>query len=192
VGSTEQPAIDACAAERFWSRVDKNGPLPEVDPSLGNCWVYGNGKRNSTAQRFAYRLQNGELTGERREWVCHRCGNGHLGCVRGSHIYRGGPSANSADSIAHGRLLSGERSKRAVYDNIQVETMRVLGNVGHAPVEWLQELFGGSINSVYQALRGSSYKSAGGPVRDPYYGGSWPKHRLRRYWQSLRTSGAAA
>lgn len=26
--------------ERFWSRVDKNGPVPEYAPHLGNCWLW--------------------------------------------------------------------------------------------------------------------------------------------------------
>src|SRR5438105_11820943 len=25
---------------RFWSRVDKNGPLPQTSPQLGNCWIW--------------------------------------------------------------------------------------------------------------------------------------------------------
>lgn len=26
--------------DRFWAKVDKNGPLPETHPELGNCWLW--------------------------------------------------------------------------------------------------------------------------------------------------------
>lgn len=26
--------------ERFWSKVDKNGPIPSNRPELGNCWIW--------------------------------------------------------------------------------------------------------------------------------------------------------
>jgi len=28
------------AAERFWPKVDKNGPVPDYAPELGRCWVW--------------------------------------------------------------------------------------------------------------------------------------------------------
>lgn len=27
-------------ADRFWPRVNKNGPVPESRPDLGSCWIY--------------------------------------------------------------------------------------------------------------------------------------------------------
>lgn len=30
----------APAHERFWAKVDKNGPLPTIDPELGPCWIW--------------------------------------------------------------------------------------------------------------------------------------------------------
>jgi hypothetical protein len=27
--------------ERFWEKVDKNGPVPAHRPELGPCWVWG-------------------------------------------------------------------------------------------------------------------------------------------------------
>lgn len=27
-------------AQRFWKHVDKNGPVPPLHPSLGNCWLW--------------------------------------------------------------------------------------------------------------------------------------------------------
>jgi len=55
--------------ERFWTKVDKNGPIPEYRPGLGPCWLwiatrYNNGygrfaldhQRNALAHRVAYVL----------------------------------------------------------------------------------------------------------------------------------------
>lgn len=56
------------AEERFWVKVDENGPVPDYAPHLGPCWIwtaflgtggYGNfraGGGNSQAHRYAYEL----------------------------------------------------------------------------------------------------------------------------------------
>src|SRR3990167_10780590 len=63
------------AGHRFWSRVDKDGPVPSNRPDLGPCWVWTGGKvpdgygsfytgghsRNIGAHRFAYELCVGEI-----------------------------------------------------------------------------------------------------------------------------------
>lgn len=60
--------------ERFWSKVNKDGPVPASRPELGPCWLwtghvsnrnYGqfldaDGKRTSS-HRTAYRLTHGEI-----------------------------------------------------------------------------------------------------------------------------------
>lgn len=42
--------------------------------------------------------------------AAHSCGNGHLGCVNGSHLRWATGSENSQDMIAHGRALRGQKS----------------------------------------------------------------------------------
>lgn len=56
--------------ERFWSKVDKNGPIPGYRPELGNCWVWtaggdkGYGKfmvknhEEVKAHRFSWEIAN--------------------------------------------------------------------------------------------------------------------------------------
>lgn len=70
-GGTEARAVPA--EERFWSKVDKNGPVPECRPDLGPCWIwlgaasdngYGafkNGDRDVGAHRFSYELHKGPI-----------------------------------------------------------------------------------------------------------------------------------
>ena len=62
-------------AQRFWPKVDKNGPVPEARPKLGPCWLwtaalsgqglrYGyfyDGTRNVYAHRWAWESVNGPI-----------------------------------------------------------------------------------------------------------------------------------
>lgn len=73
LGSADAPVL-ACgprgpiraAADRFWEKVDKGGPLAKNDPSRGSCWlwtgnfgagpygIFWSGKQQMNAHRFAY------------------------------------------------------------------------------------------------------------------------------------------
>lgn len=94
--------------ERFWSKVNKNGPVPSHMPHLGQCWEwvgckfdtgYGrfhfNGK-STQASRFSYALKFGPL----KQWALHKCDN-RL-CVNPDHIYDGDTSQNMADRKQRG------------------------------------------------------------------------------------------
>jgi len=39
-------------ADRFWEKVDKNGPIPEARPGLGPCWVWTANKVHNGYGRF--------------------------------------------------------------------------------------------------------------------------------------------
>jgi hypothetical protein len=84
-------------AARFWSKVDKNGPLPTLAPDLGPCWLWtahrdrhGYGRfdyegRHGYAHRFSYRLSCGTLpTDHYREELDHLCRV--PACVRPTHL----------------------------------------------------------------------------------------------------------
>lgn len=62
------------AEERFWAKVDRNGPIPDYAPELGPCWIwtantsggtgYGNfwlGRSYGKAHRFSYELMKGAI-----------------------------------------------------------------------------------------------------------------------------------
>lgn len=80
-------------AERFWTKVNKQGAIPACCPELGPCWEwlaskttngYGkfwNGERLEPAHRFSYRLVHGEI---REETLDHLCRN--RGCVNPEHV----------------------------------------------------------------------------------------------------------
>lgn len=82
---------------RFWSKVDKDGPIPEFAPNLGSCWIwtaattdvgYGTfsvgtpATRTAYAHRWAYEHEIGPIPeGLDLDHLC-RVRN----CVRASHL----------------------------------------------------------------------------------------------------------
>jgi HNH endonuclease len=97
-------------AKRFWSKVDKDGP---VHPEHGQCWVWtgcrnANGygrfmlrRRLEYSHRVAWELSFGPIPDGL--WVLHKCDNGRVGCVNPAHLFLGTVADNVADMVAKGR-----------------------------------------------------------------------------------------
>lgn len=105
----EKPLSDA--NERFWARVDKNGP---VHPALQTpCWLwtgglnkygYGKtsaGKKHIGAHRLSWMLTNGAIQDGLN--VLHHCDNPK--CVNPQHLYLGSHADNHRDMIARNRIV---------------------------------------------------------------------------------------
>lgn len=96
--------------ERFWAKVNKNGPT--VRGPLGPCWVWtahldehGYGqfmlrtRKIARAPRFAWGLTNGEIPDGLH--TLHRCDN--PACVRPEHLFLGSRRDNALDMMSKGR-----------------------------------------------------------------------------------------
>jgi len=107
-------------AERFWAKVDKNGP---IHPTLGtSCWLWTGGVREDGYGRFSRpyrRPDRAEMIGAHRmAWilmrgsipdglfVCHSC-DVKL-CVNSAHHFLGKHAENNADRDAKGRYHNSE------------------------------------------------------------------------------------
>lgn len=79
-------------AQRFWAKVNKNGPLPDFAPHLGPCWLWtgatfprggygqfrGRAGKTVRAHRFSYEFVIGPIpTGLQLDHLCrvHHCVN---------------------------------------------------------------------------------------------------------------------
>jgi len=101
--------------EKFWARVDKNGPV--LHQKLGRCWIWTGGKFTSgggygqvqyqkkhwPAHRVAWLLTHGDIPQDLL--LCHKCDNPP--CVRPSHMFLGTNQQNTDDMVAKGRHKSG-------------------------------------------------------------------------------------
>lgn len=105
--------------ERFWSKVNKDGPVPEHRPDLGPCWVwtaalmsgYGafflNG-RNVYAHVLSYTWERGEIPKwKERDHLCR-----NRACVRPSHLEAVTHWVNVARGISpHGENAAKDRCR---------------------------------------------------------------------------------
>ena len=103
---------------RFWSKVNKHGPIPKHRPELGCCWLwtacksakgYGRfmvgGKRVAFAHRFAYELVVGKIPdGEELDHLCR-----NRSCVRPSHMKPGTHAENMRADGSQVGIPSGMR-----------------------------------------------------------------------------------
>lgn len=109
----ESSVIKPTAQELFWAKVDKNGPIPQHRPELGECWVWsshtttvsGYGKVTIEtvpyqAHRLSWQWEYGPIPDGL--FVCHHCDN--KPCVRPTHLFLGTQIDNMQDALSKGRF----------------------------------------------------------------------------------------
>ncbi len=128
--------------DRFWAKVDRNGPTPSHVKGLGPCWTwtasrnwdgYGqswDGERLWIAHRFAWTLVNGPIP----DGLCvlHRCDNPP--CVRPDHLFLGTNAVNVADRERKGRgnQPAGGANGRAKLTEAAVREIRRRAAIGES------------------------------------------------------------
>lgn len=120
--------------ERFWEKVNKDGPIPTHRPELGQCWEWI-GARNKRgygrigigrhtvklAHCVGYELQIGPIAlGLQHDHLCR-----NRACVRGSHIEPVTPRINTirgeSPAAQHSRQTECKRGHPLSGDNLYVE-----------------------------------------------------------------------
>lgn len=103
--------VPSVAPKNFWSKVNKNGPIPPHRPELGRCWEWVAGKSNDgrgnctvrrvqlKVHRISYTLHFGSIPDGL--CVCHHCDNPP--CVNPSHLFVGTHGDNARDRSSKGR-----------------------------------------------------------------------------------------
>src|SRR5579863_4424378 len=144
--------------EKFWSKVDKNGPV--VVESLGPCWKwnaarskqgyghlvtsqYDHIKREQLAHRVSWIIHYGSIPD--RLNVLHRCDNPE--CTNPSHLFVGTKADNSRDAVSKGRTARGKRNARGLFEKEQVIAMRNARNEG-LTYRQIAERFNTKLNTV--------------------------------------------
>lgn len=157
----EALAAARLAESRFWTKVNRDGPVPSHVPNIGRCWVwmgsstgsnnsnlrYGNfcvAHRMPRAHQVSWALANGRWPDK---WVLHRCDNSL--CVRPEHLYLGDRAQNTLDRVKRDRSAS--RVKTA-----DVEEMLRLASEGWG-ISALMERFRLSRGQTRDILKGTAW-----------------------------------
>jgi HNH endonuclease len=133
--------VDEQKIEKFWSRVDKNGP---VVPYVGTpCWLWtgstsgGYGAvrwegKSTYSHRVSWLITKGEIPP--LLYVLHKCDI--RVCVNPDHLFLGTGFDNVQDAIAKGRRCGPrERLFRRVLTNTQVLEIRASAETNRALAE---------------------------------------------------------
>jgi hypothetical protein len=160
----------AADVEKFWSQVDKNGPV--IRPELGPCWVwtrakatrYGYGifgpawKRVYRAHRFAWTMEHGPIPDGL--FLCHACDNPP--CVRPSHLFLGTQKDNMADCSQKGRIDTSAKHYGTAHHSARltendVREIRRRAGIGDQP-RTLSNEYGVSFQTIWRIVRGKNWK----------------------------------
>jgi 5-methylcytosine-specific restriction endonuclease McrA len=115
-GTTDDPAPPPSEAERFWAKVDKNGPVPALRPGLGRCWIWTGsawtgGFRASgssvTPRTWAWSDANGPVPDD-CQMILSACGTDR--CVNPGHLFAGTyEDMGALEAAGRDRCIRGHR-----------------------------------------------------------------------------------
>lgn len=164
--------VERSAEDRFWEKVNKDGPVPSHCPELGPCWVwiaglnehgYGSfivngsrrpGRKSALAHRVSYDMAHPDApsTGSN---VLHKCDTPV--CVRPDHLFLGSLSENVADMVRKNRVSHGTAHWRAKLTDDAVKDIRRRHSSGES-IRSLARHHGVSFAAVNQVLIGRTWR----------------------------------
>jgi hypothetical protein len=163
-GTLELKRIVGDDVARFWSKVDKNGPLHPA--LLSRCWLWnapcnehGYGylsieSRSVLAHRYSYQLHSGAIPSSMG--VLHKCDNPP--CVNPEHLFLGTQLDNGIDMIVKGRSTAGEKHASAKVTEAEVVEIRALYASGTFSQKALGKSFGLSQMSIGRIVNRKYWK----------------------------------
>lgn len=188
--------------DRFWSKVNKSGPIPAHKMELGPCWVWtastsgagygqfwikGRGLRGS--HTVSWSLMHGPIPDGMD--VCHHCDNPP--CVRPDHLFLGTRSENMRDMGRKGRGgrggAKGEQNSHAKLTEsqvIEIRTRFAAGELGYV----LAAEFGLGFRKLSRIVCGHAWGHVGGPIQ-PWDSPRRKAARERYQASTSRMDGAA-
>jgi hypothetical protein len=161
-------------ADRFWTKVDKNGPVPAHRPELGPCWLWLAGRsgsgygtfwidgKNEPAHRVAWELTHGPIPPGL--FACHSCDN-PLCCNAEAHLFLGTSRDNVADAFRKGRQRApnipppharGTAHHSAKLTEADVRVIRTDARAG-VSLHALARRFGVHVEAVRKVVRGKTW-----------------------------------
>lgn len=161
----EDPAL------RFWSFVNKNGP---IHPICGQCWIWTRSTNRGgygvfvprkggdiVAHRYSWELAHGGIPAGLR--VLHRCDT--PACVNPAHLLLGTQADNVADMISKSRSRQprGERNAKAKLTTEAVKEIRRRYQRGHrfrpsaTTAKKLAEEYGVGLTAIYAIVNNETW-----------------------------------
>lgn len=159
--------------QRFWEKVDKQGPVPEHMPDAGPCWIWTAAKNENgygvmnrgdnrliKAHRMSMRIDLGRTLAP-SEKVRHACDNPP--CVNPAHLSVGSQLENIHDAVSRGRHKHGDIGAEKLSSQ-DVEQIRIESSAGRSNTD-IAERFGVTQPMVSMIVNGKRWASAAGPLK---------------------------
>lgn len=160
--------------ERFFEKVNKQGPIPKHKPELGRCWLYtgcidngGYGRATIAdegwvSHRIAWVLEFGDVP--KGLYILHKCDNRK--CVNPFHLFLGTYRDNILDAMEKGRWVSvnGEDVGTSKLTAKQVKQIRLLYRDTEVTQKELGIRFNVTEENIKHIVDGRAWKLVGGPV----------------------------
>lgn len=161
-------------ADRFWPKVNKDGPVPDHCPEVGQCWTWtgarlpdGRGTfsyegRTRYAHVVAYILTTGHEPPPETPFITHACDGIYIGCVRPAHLMPDTHRGNMAQMTERSRSTRGTRHGAAKLSDAVVGEIRERYAAGGISQRALGLEYGVTNSLISMIIQGKRWKHLAG------------------------------